>query len=305
MNHQMIWRTVIMLGLLLAACGEQAVTTSDEPIAAEQPESTDLSSAQAPTSENNAVEEEAFEETVPPLPPTTEPPEGVVAEVRCEENAMCAEEFILNGRIYSVSCAVVLERSILFDDLVGSGTAFAQDIEVFAIEGNPDHGVVAISRESGCSENPADPTGAWSFAFATRSGIQSAVCEHGNLSDEQRIADGCNELRTTTTTATTAPPEEGTDTPLTFEDLEVSADGLLLTLSVDACEFTVSNRDVVENDDQVVVTLSQPAPPPPTTNELGEEDDSPDCQGVATVRLQEPLAQREVIDGNTGLVANA
>lgn len=182
--------TAVLLGflLVLAACGEASVAT------AEEPESTSPTTVE--TTEERTVEEVEdleVEDTVPPLPSTTEPPPGVIAEVRCPANASCAEEFILNGKTYSLSCAAVLESAVLPDEVLGSGTAFSQAFEVFALSGNPSHDIVAVSIEGGrCSEDDTDEfVSPWSFAWTASADAGSAVCELGLLSDEQRIVDEC------------------------------------------------------------------------------------------------------------------
>lgn len=168
---------------MLAACGETAVATTDEP------ELNDVSS----TSSN---ESEEVEETVPPLPSTTEPPPGVVADVLCEDGNMCAEEFILNGRIYSHSCGAVKEEGVLLDEVIGSGTALSEEFEVLALVGYPTHDVVAVSIEGGiCSDDATDEFASpWSFAWTENTSdadIGAAICQLGLMSDELALANGC------------------------------------------------------------------------------------------------------------------
>ena len=95
------------------------------------------------------------------------------------------------------------------------------------------------------------------------------------------------------------------DVPLRFEGYELSTNNdQELSLDLEACHPDGPKSQVTETANQVVITLTQVAQPPPTTNELGEEDVQNDCQSSLNVRLQEPLDQREVIDGNTGRVAD-
>ena len=95
------------------------------------------------------------------------------------------------------------------------------------------------------------------------------------------------------------------DVPLRFEGYEISPNNdQALSLDLEACHPDGPKSQVTETANQVVITLTQVAQPPPTTNELGEADVQNDCQSSLNVRLQEPLDQREVIDGNTGRVAD-
>ena len=168
--------------LILAACGESP----------DDAEGTDeLPPATQEQVEEEVVEEDEVEQTVPPLPSTTEPPPGVVVQVQCQDNASCAEEFILNGRTYSQGCTGVLEEAIVLDNVLGSGQAFSQQVEVFAIDGFPDGDVVAVNVQSGCTEDPNEPISPWSFAWVSGAQIVPVVCDLGLLTVEQREANSC------------------------------------------------------------------------------------------------------------------
>lgn len=159
--------------LLLAACGQTAEPITSTPT----------------TTEVSAV---AASEDVPePVPSTTEPPPGVVADIPCPDNASCAAEFFLNGRVYSQGCNGVREDAILFEEVLGSGDALFETFEVFALEGHPEHDVVAISIESGCTEDPNEVISPWTFASVEGAGVTGAACELGLLSEEQQIANNC------------------------------------------------------------------------------------------------------------------
>jgi len=184
MNKAMI-AAFLGVFLVLAACGDASISAAEE---TEPPETA------SPTTVVVVEEEgEEVEVTVAPLPPTTEPPSGVIADVPCEGDSSCVEEFFLNGRNYSTSCRAVREDAILFDEVVGSGTAFALELEVFALADYPNHGVVAVSLEGGiCSDDDTDEfVSPWSFASARGVDSGAAVCELGLLSEEQRIVDEC------------------------------------------------------------------------------------------------------------------
>ncbi len=168
--------------LILAACGETSVATEG---------TDDLSPVTQAQVEEESVEEEEVEQTAPPLPSTTEPPPGVVVRVQCPENASCAEEFILNGRTYSQSCTGVLEEAVVLDNVLGSGQAFSQPVEVFAIDGFPDGDIVAVNVPSGCTEDPNEEISPWSFAWVSSAQILPVICELGLLSAEQREANNC------------------------------------------------------------------------------------------------------------------
>lgn len=159
--------------LLLAACGQASETATSAPT----------------TTEPSAVA--TSEDVSEPVSSTTEPPPGVVADIPCPENASCAAEFFLNGRVYSQGCNGVREDAILFDEVLGSGEALFENFEVFALEAHPEHDVVAISIESGCTEDPNEMISPWTFASVEGAGVAGAACELGVLSEEQRIANNC------------------------------------------------------------------------------------------------------------------
>lgn len=187
MNKAMI-AAFLGVFLVLAACSEASVATAEE---AENTSPTTVPSIEEQTVEE--IEELEVEDAVPPLPSTTEPPPGVLVEVRCPANASCAEEFLLNGNVYSHGCTAVLESVVLLDEVLGSGMAFSEDFEVFALSGNPSHDVVAVSIQGGiCSDDDTDEfVSPWSFAWTSSADIQSTVCELGLMSDERRIVNGC------------------------------------------------------------------------------------------------------------------
>lgn len=153
-----------------------------------------LSVAGAPVAIEEVGEEEEIEEIPPPLPSTTEPPFGVVVPVECPGNASCEESYILNGRVYLRSCRAVVESAVRLDEVLGSGVAFDETVEVFAVDGHPEHDVVAFSFPGGdcAGTGETEFTSLWSFAWVRPVDPTSTICAIGLQSPEQRRVDGCD-----------------------------------------------------------------------------------------------------------------
>ena len=109
---------------------------------------------------------------------------------------MCAAGFNLNGAFYALSC-VGLRDSVVADEEVGRGNLYGEEVTANRVEGYPPTLIVAVSIEGGmCSEEDPDqgPT-AWSMAFSgdtKQTPVVGAVCEVGELSAAQWLANGCH-----------------------------------------------------------------------------------------------------------------
>ena len=188
------WRVAVCLVFLslLTACGEASPSTSED---LEPSESTSPSTVEDTDSVNTSttVREPEMEDTVVSSPSTTEPAAGVVVEVLCDGDSSCAAEYFLNGQIYSHGCEAVDPEAVLLGEVLGSGTAFFQDINVFAVVDYPNHDVVAVNIEGGiCSDDDTDEfVSPWSFAWTAGADINEASCEVGLMSDERRRVNGC------------------------------------------------------------------------------------------------------------------
>ena len=98
--------------------------------------------------------------------------------------------------------------------------------------------------------------------------------------------------------ATEVPVEaQPTIEPLTFSYFERSGPARL-TLLLDMCPIEIHEVDVVEDTDSVTITVTESIPPPSTDPD--EQQERLDCGGIARVVLEQPLAERTVIDGTTG-----
>ena len=126
---------------------------------------------------------------------------GLIEEVPCPSNGSCAEEFGLNGRIYSLSCALIDPRWVDLDSELGLGRIFGRDEQANAVlvesevsEGS-DNDVIAVSapEATGCSENPGPdaPTSPWRFAFGVQDVGSEVICALGLFTAEERVEEGC------------------------------------------------------------------------------------------------------------------
>ena len=85
--------------------------------------------------------------------------------------------------------------------------------------------------------------------------------------------------------------------PITFSYFERR--GLVnLTLELDMCPIEIHDVDVVEDTDSVTITVTESIPPPST--DLDAQQERLGCGGIVRVRLEQPLAERTVVDGHTG-----
>jgi len=114
----------------------------------------------------------------------------------CPDDADCALGFLLNDVFYAVSCTAIRESAVT-DDIVGSGDFYGDDVTVHRIDRVDDSVMVAFSAPGGfCSENDPDERHTrWSMALAEgvdAEQLSNAICEVGELSAAQRLADRCH-----------------------------------------------------------------------------------------------------------------
>ncbi len=131
-----------------------------------------------------------------PCPTAAVPATGELVVPSCQDNAMCPLAFVLNDVSYTVSCAAIQESAVT-DDIVGSGDFHGDNVTVHRIDGVDDSVMVALSVPGGfCSENDPDERHTpWSMAFADGANdeqLSDAVCQVGELSAAQRLANGCH-----------------------------------------------------------------------------------------------------------------
>ncbi len=139
------------------------------------------------------------------------PEPGVVVERSCSPGGSCASEFILDGAVYSLSCAAVRDDSVTAE-ILGSGLAFGQGVEVRSIVDFEGTGIVAIDVPGGyCSEtDPDEIHTSWSLAFSNRaraSMVEVAACQIGALSPLQIEANECDRFLGSSST----PEDQGND----------------------------------------------------------------------------------------------
>jgi hypothetical protein len=124
------------------------------------------------------------------------PPVGVIEQVPCPDDALCAEEFGLNGRIYSPSCRLIDPAAVDLDNELGQGRAFGREGRANALRSDPSFDVIAMSAppSAGCSEHPDpnSPTSEWQFAW-TGTLDTSIICTLGLLTPVEAAADGCDQ----------------------------------------------------------------------------------------------------------------
>ncbi len=128
--------------------------------------------------------------------PTTAAGPGELVVPSCPDNATCPLAFVLNDVFYTVSCAAIREWAV-GDDMIGSGDFHGDNVTVHRIDGVDDSVMVALSVPGGfCSENDPDERHTpWSMAFADEADddqLSNALCEVGELSAAQRLADRCH-----------------------------------------------------------------------------------------------------------------
>jgi len=124
------------------------------------------------------------------------PATGELVEPECVEGGLCAAGFNLNGAFYALSC-VGLRDSAVTGEEVGRGNVYGEDVTANRVEGYPPTLIVAVSIDGGmCSEeDPNQRPTAWSMAFSEdieQAPVLGAVCEVGELSEAQWLANGCH-----------------------------------------------------------------------------------------------------------------
>ena len=109
---------------------------------------------------------------------------------------MCPIAFVLNGVFYSVGCTAIRDSAVT-EDVIGSGDFHGEAVTVNRIAGVDDEVMVALSIPGGdCSDiDPDERRTPWSMAFGDYddlAAITAVVCDVGELSAAQRLADGCH-----------------------------------------------------------------------------------------------------------------
>ena len=190
---------VFVAGIAVSGCSsassplpvaEDRATTT---VAEDRATTTDTGSAPIETE----VEAEVDEVTSGPIPTIDRSTRGVIEEVPCSDNSMCAMEFVLNGRTYAVSCALIDPAEVL-DTELGTGFAFYREVRANALRVDPSHAMIALSitpESTGCSENPGPdaPTSPWQLA-STGSSIAdlSVLCDITLYTPEEAANHGCS-----------------------------------------------------------------------------------------------------------------
>lgn len=121
---------------------------------------------------------------------------GVIEQVPCSDGAECATEFVLNGRTYAGSCALIDPTEVLTTEL-GTGNVFNREVRANALRVHPSHDIIALSAPPGtigCSENPGPdaPTSPWQLAFTGIDLDLSVICDIALFTPEEAASNGCN-----------------------------------------------------------------------------------------------------------------
>lgn len=208
---------LVAFGLILGACGGANVATPESPETA-NPSSTAVAPSVSEVEE--VVEEE--DDQRPTVSSTLRlRPGDNVSQLVCSGPGLCEEWFVAEGRTYSIGCSAVREEAIS-DVSVGSGLLYGEEVEVRQLVGLENSDIVAFSLSTGCTEDVDEPRTGWSFAFVTSLGgaeIIPVVCEAGELSNEQRQANGCEGVappQTQAAVVTTLPLSNDVTDPNSF-----------------------------------------------------------------------------------------
>jgi hypothetical protein len=146
------------------------------------------------------TEERVQEDRVAPAPTIDLATTGLIQQVPCTSDGLCAEEFGLNGRVYVLSCGLVDPESVDLENELGRGHLFDRDVAANAVLLSPgvaadtNNNVIAVSapEATGCTENPGPdtPTSPWRLAFAGP--IEPAtICSIGLFTAEERVEEEC------------------------------------------------------------------------------------------------------------------
>lgn len=142
-------------------------------------------------------------QTTSSSPPTTSvtqplvvPKPGEFFVPPCIDSNECVAGFVLDDVFFSVSCVGVRESAVS-DEVIGRGNWNGEEVSVNGVEGFNESLLVAVSTDGGyCSEeDPDQRLSQWSFAFSEKmeqAPVIGAVCEVGELSAAQRLANGCH-----------------------------------------------------------------------------------------------------------------
>ena len=189
------WRVAALsvVALIVVSCASsQSQTTTSS---AKSQSQTTTSSA------NTTAPVDAEETNDPPSPPPTRRssiPHGVIQQIECDDNAACAAEFRLNGRIYSESCALIDPSQVDLGNELGMGWAFNREVRAHALLLDESHGIIAISAmpgSTGCRENPGPdaPTSPWQFAFGSLGSVDTSLICIVRLSTPEEAAEDCDQ----------------------------------------------------------------------------------------------------------------
>lgn len=111
----------------------------------------------------------------------------------CDDAAACAAGFEIEGMFYGQSCAAVREDAVS-SDVLAEGELGSRTTTVNRIEGVDTTVMVAVGLPGGiCGDNDTARS-PWSMAFAPeadQAAVKQAVCSVGDLTPEQREANGC------------------------------------------------------------------------------------------------------------------
>jgi hypothetical protein len=112
----------------------------------------------------------------------------------CDDSASCPAGFVLgDGVFYNLGCRAVREADVT-SEVLGRGRLDDESVTVNAIEGIDRSVMVAVSLPGGLCEEGDQALSHWTGAFPPSvddEALQEANCSVGELTEVQRIADGC------------------------------------------------------------------------------------------------------------------
>jgi len=124
---------------------------------------------------------------LPRLPPHASWPVAIGYPPPCEDDAACADSFLIGDVVYERGCTRVREELVTDEAITDSRDA------VHVIDGVDPLALVAQRGPAqSCDEFEQAPDGlAWHMAFGAAELPESLVCRVGDLTDRQAHADGC------------------------------------------------------------------------------------------------------------------
>ena len=161
-----------------------AVTEAQSPTTLEQRPSPTSATAPDPPDTDDEVRPNAVRELI-------EPP--------CDDEAMCAAGFYLDGDFFGLDCAAI-RTSAVTAEVLGAGTVFGQQVTANVIADIDPSAMVAVSLPGGGAcyeEDPSEPSSPWSLAIrrgASPDTVRDAVCAVADYTPERRLANGCEPL---------------------------------------------------------------------------------------------------------------